>query len=53
MRPATIIALLGVALMVADYIFRPDGPAGWLGFFGIALALGAAVPIILGRRDNV
>ena len=53
MRAATIIAILGVILMVADYVLRPDGPAGWVGFVGIVLALTAAVPIILGRRENV
>ena len=53
MRASSIIAVFGVILMVADYVIRPDGPAGWLGFVGIVLALGAAVPIILGRRENV
>jgi len=53
MRTWTIIAILGVTLMVADYVLRPDGPAGWVGFVGIVLALTAAVPIILGRRENV
>lgn len=53
MKTATTIALIGIGLIFADYVLRPEGPAGWVGFIGIVLALGAAVPIILGRRENV